>query len=110
MKTPRCDLGHTRFCEFTVDILLFKNAESENMSKIRRYYVFIPFLKKNHSGCYNAMCRFPFTEDETFKEEISRRIEELRKEPDGVETPHDFLCPITHQLMRDPVIAAGAYY
>ncbi|BES90673.1 WD domain, G-beta repeat [Nesidiocoris tenuis] len=45
-------------------------------------------------------------EDEAIKEEITKRIEELRKEPDGLEPPHEFLCPITHQLMRDPVIAA----
>uniref|UniRef100_A0A0A9WSG0 WD repeat, SAM and U-box domain-containing protein 1 n=2 Tax=Lygus hesperus TaxID=30085 RepID=A0A0A9WSG0_LYGHE len=50
-------------------------------------------------------------EDDRFKEEIARRIEELRKEPVGVEPPHEFLCPITHQLMRDPVVAAdgGSY-
>ena len=26
-----------------------------------------------------------------------------------VETPDEYLCPITHELMRDPVIAADGY-
>ncbi|KAK9504366.1 hypothetical protein O3M35_010714 [Rhynocoris fuscipes] len=43
--------------------------------------------------------------DEVQRAELSARLEELRKESSGVEPPHEFLCPITHQLMRDPVIA-----
>ena len=26
-----------------------------------------------------------------------------------IETPDEYLCPITHELMRDPVIAADGY-
>jgi U-box domain. len=38
----------------------------------------------------------------------------LRKEdkgipevPVGVDIPHEFLCPITHEIMHDPVLCSG---
>lgn len=34
--------------------------------------------------------------------ELEGMIKSLRDEP-----PHDFICPITHHIMRDPVIAPG---
>lgn len=34
-------------------------------------------------------------------------MEELKKELDCSGVPDEFLCPITRELMRDPVIAAG---
>lgn len=48
-----------------------------------------------------------YLDDEAQRAELAARLEDLRKEVNGVEPPHEFLCPITHQLMRDPVIATG---
>ncbi|XP_073986233.1 WD repeat, SAM and U-box domain-containing protein 1-like isoform X2 [Rhodnius prolixus] len=48
-------------------------------------------------------------DDEAQRAELAARLEDLRKEVNGVEPPHEFLCPITHQLMRDPVIATDGY-
>jgi hypothetical protein len=38
----------------------------------------------------------------------------LRKEDNGIpevpvdmDVPHEFLCPITHEIMHDPVICSG---
>lgn len=36
-----------------------------------------------------------------------RKIEALKEEESGSGVPDEFLCPITRELMRDPVMAAG---
>lgn len=36
-----------------------------------------------------------------------RKIEELRAALVGSAAPDEFLCPITQEVMKDPVIAAG---
>lgn len=38
---------------------------------------------------------------------LLRRIEALKAKEIGSEVPDEFLCPITRELMEDPVIAAG---
>lgn len=38
---------------------------------------------------------------------LLRKNEALKAEQSGSEAPDEFLCPITRELMRDPVIAAG---
>lgn len=38
---------------------------------------------------------------------LLRKVEELKNESDCSGIPDEFLCPITRELMRDPVIAAG---
>lgn len=40
---------------------------------------------------------------------LLRKIEALKAEQSGSETPDEFLCPITRELMKDPVIAADGY-
>ncbi|XP_005918284.1 WD repeat, SAM and U-box domain-containing protein 1 isoform X1 [Haplochromis burtoni] len=40
---------------------------------------------------------------------LLRRIEALKAEQNGSEAPDEFLCPITRELMKDPVIAADGY-
>lgn len=40
---------------------------------------------------------------------LLRKIEALKAEQSGSEAPDEFLCPITRELMRDPVIAADGY-
>ncbi|XP_029937246.1 WD repeat, SAM and U-box domain-containing protein 1-like [Myripristis murdjan] len=40
---------------------------------------------------------------------LLRKIEALRVEQSGSEAPDEFLCPITRELMKDPVIAADGY-
>uniref|UniRef100_A0A3B4YYP2 WD repeat, SAM and U-box domain-containing protein 1 n=1 Tax=Stegastes partitus TaxID=144197 RepID=A0A3B4YYP2_9TELE len=40
---------------------------------------------------------------------LLRKIEALMAEQSGSEAPDEFLCPITRELMKDPVIAADGY-
>uniref|UniRef100_A0A3Q4HD25 WD repeat, SAM and U-box domain-containing protein 1 n=1 Tax=Neolamprologus brichardi TaxID=32507 RepID=A0A3Q4HD25_NEOBR len=40
---------------------------------------------------------------------LLRRIEALKAEQNGSEAPDEFLCPITRELRKDPVIAADGY-
>ncbi|XP_070831718.1 WD repeat, SAM and U-box domain-containing protein 1-like [Chaetodon trifascialis] len=40
---------------------------------------------------------------------LMRKIEALKAEQSGSEAPDEFLCPITRELMKDPVIAADGY-
>uniref|UniRef100_A0A3B4F1W1 WD repeat, SAM and U-box domain-containing protein 1 n=1 Tax=Pundamilia nyererei TaxID=303518 RepID=A0A3B4F1W1_9CICH len=40
---------------------------------------------------------------------LLRRIEALKAEQNGSEAPDEFMCPITRELMKDPVIAADGY-
>lgn len=41
------------------------------------------------------------------RNKLLRKVEELKNELDCSGIPDEFLCPITRELMRDPVIAAG---
>lgn len=41
------------------------------------------------------------------RSKILRMIEELKMAPVSDGIPDEFLCPITHEVMKDPVIAAG---
>lgn len=43
------------------------------------------------------------------RDHLLRRIEALKAEQNGSEAPDEFLCPITRELMKDPVIAADGY-
>lgn len=40
---------------------------------------------------------------------LLRKIKALKAEQNGSEAPDEFLCPITRELMKDPVIAADGY-
>lgn len=40
---------------------------------------------------------------------LLRRIEALRAKESGSDVPDEFLCPITRELMEDPVISADGY-
>ncbi|XP_047456012.1 WD repeat, SAM and U-box domain-containing protein 1-like [Mugil cephalus] len=40
---------------------------------------------------------------------LLRKIEALKAEQSGSEVPDEFLCPITRELMKDPVIAADGF-
>ncbi|KAJ4432103.1 hypothetical protein ANN_20718 [Periplaneta americana] len=53
-------------------------------------------------------------EDEEQREKLNLQLYWLRKEDAGMpeipldmEIPHEFLCPITHEIMHDPVICSG---
>lgn len=55
-----------------------------------------------------------FLDDETVRENITKELIWLKKQNDGTteidldtHVPHEFLCPITHEIMKDPVICAG---
>uniref|UniRef100_A0A8B9KIS9 WD repeat, SAM and U-box domain-containing protein 1 n=1 Tax=Astyanax mexicanus TaxID=7994 RepID=A0A8B9KIS9_ASTMX len=43
------------------------------------------------------------------RSKVLRKIEELRTAPVSNGIPDEFLCPITHEIMKDPVIAADGY-
>ncbi|XP_021253304.1 WD repeat, SAM and U-box domain-containing protein 1 isoform X3 [Numida meleagris] len=43
------------------------------------------------------------------RSKILQKIEELRMKTVSVAVPDEFLCPITRELMKDPVIAADGY-
>ncbi|XP_050196340.1 WD repeat, SAM and U-box domain-containing protein 1 isoform X2 [Myiozetetes cayanensis] len=43
------------------------------------------------------------------RSKILQKIEELRMTTISVSVPDEFLCPITRELMKDPVIAADGY-
>lgn len=51
--------------------------------------------------------RFGFLESVGLRGRLLRRIEALKAEQNGSEARDEFLCPITRELMKDPVIAAG---
>ncbi|KAM4558720.1 WD repeat, SAM and U-box domain-containing protein 1 [Odontesthes bonariensis] len=40
---------------------------------------------------------------------LLRKIESLKAAQSGSEAPDEFLCPVTRELMKDPVIAADGY-
>lgn len=50
---------------------------------------------------------FPFSESLGLRGKVMRKIEELKAALVGSATPDEFLCPITQEVMKDPVIAAG---
>ncbi|NXJ77997.1 WSDU1 protein, partial [Trogon melanurus] len=43
------------------------------------------------------------------RRKVLQKIEELRMKTSSVTIPDEFLCPITRELMKDPVIAADGY-
>lgn len=48
-----------------------------------------------------------FSESLGLRSKVLQKIEELRMTTISVTVPDEFLCPITRELMKDPVIAAG---
>lgn len=48
-----------------------------------------------------------FSESLGRRSKVLQKIEELRMKMTSVTVPDEFLCPITRELMKDPVIAAG---
>ncbi|OXB52615.1 hypothetical protein ASZ78_014546 [Callipepla squamata] len=51
----------------------------------------------------------PCAESLGLRSKILQKIEELRVKTVSVSVPDEFLCPITRELMKDPVIAADGY-
>ncbi|TTI92361.1 WD repeat, SAM and U-box domain-containing protein 1 [Bagarius yarrelli] len=43
------------------------------------------------------------------RSKVLRKIEEMKMAPVSGGIPDEFLCPITHEVMKDPVIAADGY-
>lgn len=50
-----------------------------------------------------------FAESVGLRGRLLRKIEALKAEQSSSEAPNEFLCPITTELMKDPVIAAGLF-
>ncbi|XP_029353257.1 WD repeat, SAM and U-box domain-containing protein 1 isoform X2 [Echeneis naucrates] len=50
-----------------------------------------------------------FIESVGLRNKILRKIEELKNESAWSSIPDEFLCPITRELMKEPVIAADGY-
>lgn len=59
--------------------------------------------------CSEQKCkhRVAFSESVGLRGRLLRKLEALKAEEAGSEAPDEFLCPITRELMKDPVIAAG---
>lgn len=52
-------------------------------------------------------CTNNFSESLGLRNKVLQKIEELRMTMISVSVPDEFLCPITRELMNDPVIATG---
>lgn len=50
---------------------------------------------------------FSFSESLGLRGKVMRKIEELKASLVASAAPDEFLCPITQEVMKDPVIAAG---
>lgn len=50
---------------------------------------------------------FVSVESVGMRSKLLRKVEELKSELVCSDVPDEFLCPITRELMREPVIAAG---
>lgn len=48
-----------------------------------------------------------FSESLGLRSRLLRKIKALKAEQSSSGTPDEFLCPVTRELMKDPVIAAG---
>ena len=48
-----------------------------------------------------------FTGPAGHRNKILRTVKEIKKEELEEDIPDEFLCPITREIMTDPVIAAG---
>lgn len=55
----------------------------------------------------NTEQRVGSSESVGLRARLLRKIEALKAEQSGSEAPDEFLCPITRELMKEPVIAAG---
>lgn len=59
--------------------------------------------------CLCSPCTNNFSESLGLRSKVLQKIEDLRMKMASVSAavPEEFLCPITRELMKDPVIAAG---
>lgn len=55
----------------------------------------------------STSCTNNFSESLGLRSKVLQKIEELRMTMTSVSVPDEFLCPITRELMNDPVIATG---
>lgn len=62
----------------------------------------LPYLPVLSTSCTNN-----FSESLGLRSKVLQKIEELRMTMISVSVPDEFLCPITRELMNDPVIATG---
>lgn len=52
-------------------------------------------------------CSCALSESLGLRSKVMKKIEELKMAPANNGTPDEYLCPITREVMKDPVIAAG---
>lgn len=50
-----------------------------------------------------------FSESLGVRSKVMKKIEELKMSSVCNGTPDEYLCPITREIMKDPVIAAGEF-
>lgn len=61
-----------------------------------------------HMSVLSTSHTINFSESLGLRSKVLQKIEELRMTISvSVTIPDEFLCPITRELMKDPVIAAG---
>lgn len=62
----------------------------------------LPYLSLLRTSCTKN-----FSESLGLRSKVLQKIEQLRMTTNSVSVPDEFLCPITRELMKDPVIATG---
>lgn len=67
-------------------------------------YPHFPFLQDENCSSWTLLS---CAESVGLRSKLWRRVEELRSDSFSAGVPCEFLCPITRELMREPVIAAG---
>lgn len=56
---------------------------------------------------HSCVCVCVSADSVGLRNKLLRKVEELKNEADCSGIPDELLCPITRELMRDPVIASG---
>lgn len=56
---------------------------------------------------HSHVCVCVSAESVGLRNKLLRKVQELKNEADCSGIPDELLCPITRELMRDPVIASG---
>lgn len=92
---------------------IFLNAEfTETFIVYYKFLVKLPmktYYSTGQSPEYSCsfVCVCVCVESMGLRSKVLRKIDELKSACVCTGVPDEFLCPITRELMRDPVIAAG---
>ncbi|XP_062853770.1 WD repeat, SAM and U-box domain-containing protein 1 [Trichomycterus rosablanca] len=104
-------LGHSRLMpsDWSEDDVLAWLREEELESLIDTFKVNNIDGAELLSLSKESLCSELHIESLGLRSKVLRKIEELRNAPVSNGIPDEYLCPITHEIMKDPVIAADGY-